>query len=207
MSNCLSVQPVETEFGRKTKIDQTTCNLDYSCLNGDCPSFMTVTLPVEGESVDENAGIAKKVLNRTAAKAVSRLKDRAQSRSARLSSPRAVAAFDPTDIGDDFPVPTQLVDEDDYAMRITGIGGTGVVTVSQVLGTAAMLDGYHVRGLDQIGLSQKAGPVVSDVRLSKTRAAHTNKIGEGQASLLLVFDQLVAASSKGTDTSLSLIHI
>ena len=201
VSNCLSVQPVETEFGRKTKIDQTTCNLDYSCLNGDCPSFMTVTLPGEDDSTDEDAGRAKQVLNRTAAKAVSKLKERAQSRTPRQNALTGGVAFDPTNIGDDFPVPTRLVDEDDYAMRITGIGGTGVVTVSQVLGTAAMLDGYYVRGLDQIGLSQKAGPVVSDVRLSKTRAAHTNKIGEGHASLLLVFDQLVAASTKGTGTS------
>jgi indolepyruvate ferredoxin oxidoreductase len=89
------------------------------------------------------------------------------------------------------------VPDDEFAMRITGIGGTGVVTVAQVLGTAAMLDGYHVRGLDQIGLSQKAGPVVSDLRLSRSQPTSTNRLGEGQADLLLAFDQLVAASEKG----------
>ena len=68
-----------------------------------------------------------------------------------------------------FPEPTLVVPHDDFGVRITGIGGTGVVTVAQILGTAAMLDGYSVRGLDQIGLSQKAGPVVSDVRLSRAR--------------------------------------
>ncbi len=82
-------------------------------------------------------------------------------------------------------------------MRITGIGGTGVVTVAQVIGTAAMLDGFDVNGLDQIGLSQKAGPVVSDVRLSKLGPGHTNRLGSEQADLLLVCDQLVAVSDAG----------
>jgi indolepyruvate ferredoxin oxidoreductase len=89
------------------------------------------------------------------------------------------------------------VSVDDFALRITGIGGTGVVTVAQVLGTAAMLDGFEVRGLDQIGLSQKAGPVVSDLRLRRGEGAHTNRLGDQQADLLLALDQLVAASDKG----------
>ena len=75
------------------------------------------------------------------------------------------------------------------------------MTVAQVLGTAAMLDGYHVRGLDQIGLSQKAGPVVSDLRLSRTQPTATNRLGEAQADLLLAFDQLVAGSEKGMLTA------
>jgi indolepyruvate ferredoxin oxidoreductase len=101
----------------------------------------------------------------------------------------------------DLPDPARIVPDDEFAMRITGIGGTGVVTVAQVLGTAAMLDGYHVRGLDQIGLSQKAGPVVSDLRLSRSQPTATNRLGEGQADLLLAFDQLVAASEKGLLTA------
>lgn len=157
VSNCLSVQPVDTFFGRKTKIDQTACNLDYSCLEGDCPSFMEITV---GDEVP-------------------------QSNTNMVQPP------------ENLPSPGLLVPDDEFAMRITGIGGTGVVTVAQVLGTAAMLDGFHVRGLDQIGLSQKAGPVVSDIRLSKARAAYTNRLGEAQADLLLAFDQLVGASSKG----------
>lgn len=163
VSNCLSVQPIETPFGRKTEIDQTTCNLDYSCLEGDCPSFMTVT----GVRSD-----------------------------ARSSASRAVPE-PPASL----PEPTLLVPEEEFAVRITGIGGTGVVTVAQVVGTAAMLDGFHVRGLDQIGLSQKAGPVVSDLRLSRTAPTSTNRLGEGQADLLLAFDQLVAASDKGLLTA------
>lgn len=162
VSNCLSVQPMETSFGRKTRIEQTSCNLDYSCLEGDCPSFMTVTLPT-----------------------------------AETQTERADFPMPP----ESFPEPVLLVPEDEFATRITGIGGTGVVTVSQVVGTAAMLDGYHVRGLDQIGLSQKAGPVVSDLRLSRSEPTATNRLGEGQADLLLAFDGLVAASEKGMKTA------
>ncbi len=99
------------------------------------------------------------------------------------------------------PAPRRIVPEDEFAMRITGIGGTGVVTVAQIIGTAAMLDGYHVRGLDQIGLSQKAGPVVSDLRFSTESPTSTNRLGAGQADLLLAFDQLVAASEKGLLTA------
>ena len=165
VSNCLSVQPVETPFGRKTAIDQTTCNLDYSCLEGDCPSFMTIT--------------------------------RKPSQSTSSVAPtRAV----PLPVGE-LPEPIRIVPEEDFAMRITGIGGTGVVTVAQIVGTAAMLDDYHVRGLDQIGLSQKAGPVVSDLRFSRTTPTSTNRLGAGQADLLLAFDQLVAASEKGLLTA------
>ena len=172
ISNCLSVQPVETAFGRKTRIDQTSCNLDYSCLEGDCPSFMTVTRP----------GRLRSWLRRIGGG------DRAP---ARQRSDPALAA--PTDLDDPVPV----VPTDDLSVRIVGIGGTGVVTVSQIIGTAAMFDGYEVRGLDQIGLSQKAGPVVSDLRLCRREEAASNRLGEGQADVLLAFDPLGAASPSG----------
>ncbi len=158
VSNCLSVEPVDTPFGRKTQINQTTCNLDFSCLEGDCPSFMTV---VPGDETT-------------------------------VAGPSETGPNPPP-----VPEPILIVPSDQFAMRITGIGGTGIVTVSQVLGTAAMFDGFAVRGLDQIGLSQKAGPVVSDVRLSKASANQTNRLGTGQADLLLVCDQLVAATERG----------
>lgn len=185
VSNCLSVQPVETPFGRKTEIDQTTCNLDYSCLEGDCPSFMSITLPDEGrhEAAPEKAELRAEDANAAAAATAA----------AMSSSPLSPRLPDRAAL----PVPKPIVPDEDFAMRITGIGGTGVVTVAQVIGTAAMLDGYQVRGLDQIGLSQKAGPVVSDLRLSRTAPTSTNRLGEGQADLLLAFDQLVAASEKG----------
>jgi indolepyruvate ferredoxin oxidoreductase len=83
------------------------------------------------------------------------------------------------------------------SVHITGVGGTGVVTVAQVIGTAAMLGGAEVSGLDQIGLSQKAGPVVSDLRITRGPRAESSRVGQGQADLLLAFDLLVAASWTG----------
>ncbi len=152
VSACLSVQPVETEFGRKTRIDQTSCNLDTSCLQGDCPSFMTVEVDPERKSA-----------------------------AAERATPPAVAE------------PVRRVDPDDCTIRMAGIGGTGVVTVSQILGTAAMLEGRAARGLDQTGLSQKAGPVVSDVRIGSVEAHASNKAGRATADVLLAFDLLVGA--------------
>ena len=111
----------------------------------------------------------------------------------RRAARRTPAHAAPTDLHDPVPV----VATDDLSVRIIGIGGTGVVTVSQVIGTAAMFDGYEVRGLDQIGLSQKAGPVVSDLRLYRGGEATSNRLGEGQADVLLAFDQLGAASPSG----------
>ena len=151
VSNCLSVQAVDTALGVKTKIDQATCNYDMSCLEGDCPSFMTVEV------------------------------DPATARPTPLPS-------------GELPRPSISVPTDDLAVRIAGIGGTGVVTTAQILGTAAMLDGFDSRGLDQIGLSQKAGPVVSDLRFTKGGPASSNLIGEGGADVVLAFDLLVAAS-------------
>jgi indolepyruvate ferredoxin oxidoreductase len=169
VSNCLSVQPVSTPFGRKTAIDQTTCNLDESCLEGDCPSFMTVALDPAARGTPDAPPSPVAAALRPA-----------------LAGP----PIEPT-------APVATAPADGFAMRITGIGGTGVVTVAQVIGTAAMLDGFHVRGLDQIGLSQKAGPVVSDLRLTRGEPAGANRLGLGQADLLLALDALVAASETG----------
>ena len=157
-SNCLSVQPVDTPYGRKTRIHQTSCNFDFSCLQGDCPSFATVTV----DDAAQRASTARPV---------------------RLDAPTDLAA----------PV-VGLVDGDDLTVRLTGIGGTGVVTVSQVLGTAAMLAGLHVRGLDQTGLSQKAGPVVSDLRITRHETAISNHANAAGVDCLLAFDLLVGAS-------------
>ena len=156
-SNCLSVQPVDTPYGRKTSIHQTSCNFDFSCLQGDCPSFATVTL---------DAG-------------------------QKASTTRPVRLDAPTDL----PAPTVgVVESSDVTVRLTGIGGTGVVTVSQVLATAAMLAGLHVRGLDQTGLSQKAGPVVSDLRITRDETAVSNHANASGVDCLLAFDLLVGAS-------------
>lgn len=169
ISGCLSVQPFDTEFGRKTRIDQTTCNFDYSCIEGDCPSFAVVD---------------------TASR--SRRRRRRSSRPAPTSPAPDVLSLP-------LPLPVPRVDTNTFSLRITGVGGTGVVTVAQVLGTAAMLDGFVVHGLDQTGLSQKAGPVVSDLRLSRTPSEGASRIGSFEADVLLALDQLVAASSIGLD--------
>ncbi|WP_083914482.1 indolepyruvate ferredoxin oxidoreductase family protein [Ilumatobacter nonamiensis] len=156
VSNCLSVQAVDTPLGVKTTIDQTTCNLDFSCLDGDCPSFMTV------EPAD----------------AMDALPD--------------TVPTPPTT----FAEPSPRTGREQIDIRIAGIGGTGVVTAAQVLATAAMLDGYDSRGLDQTGLSQKAGPVVSDLRLSTGRTPESNLLGDGTADVLLAFDLVTAATRR-----------
>ncbi|MDQ1662804.1 MAG: indolepyruvate ferredoxin oxidoreductase, partial [Blastococcus sp.] len=155
-SNCLSVQPVDTEFGRKTTIDQTSCNTDYSCLDGDCPSFMTVQVPPPGR----------------------------QARRIPLVPPSVGAPQLPE------PNPT-------WEIFLAGIGGTGIVTVNAVLATAALHDGLRSSGLDQTGMSQKAGPVTSHLRLSREdAAAPTNRVSVGAADLVLAFDLLVATEPK-----------
>ena len=159
-SNCLSVQPIETEFGRKTQIHQASCNLDFSCIKGDCPSFVEVTPS-------------------TAAK----------------RRPEPAHAGEPSEVDvHTLPQPDRRVSTDDFTMRITGVGGTGVVTVAQVLAAAAARAGLQVKGLDQLGLAQKGGAVVSDVRMSSSEIVGTNKIGPGGCDLYLGCDILVAAT-------------
>ncbi|MFD8098165.1 indolepyruvate ferredoxin oxidoreductase family protein [Nocardia fluminea] len=155
-SNCLSVQPVETEFGRKTRIDQTSCNTDYSCLDGDCPSFVTVEVVL----------------------------DKQKSQPRETIEPPTVP-----DPGVDAPHRTQNV-------LIAGIGGTGIVTVNQVLATAALRAGYEVESLDQIGLSQKAGPVLSHLRFSATELEPANRLTPGSADCLLAVDLLTATEPR-----------
>ncbi|MFJ4815028.1 indolepyruvate ferredoxin oxidoreductase family protein [Streptomyces sp. NPDC088801] len=154
-SNCLSVHPVPTEFGRKTRIDQSSCNLDYSCLDGDCPAFMTI----------EPAG-------------------------------KPQHAELPTLAATDVAEPARTAGAGSFGMRITGIGGTGIVTVSQVLATAAVIDGRHARSLDQTGLAQKGGAVVSDIKITEGVVEQGAKIGEGQCNLYLACDPLVATDPK-----------
>jgi indolepyruvate ferredoxin oxidoreductase len=157
-SNCLSVHPVETEFGRKTQIHQSSCNKDYSCLNGDCPSFLTVVPLVDPRKK------ARRVF--------------------KVERP--------------LPEPPLKVPAD-AGIFMMGIGGTGVVTVNQILGTAALLDGKHVRGLDQTGLSQKGGPVVSHLKILDRASETSNKISAGSADCYIGFDILVATSQQNLD--------
>ena len=157
-SNCLSVQPVDTEFGRKTQIHQSSCNKDYSCLRGDCPSFLTVVPRGERAAKERKTFVVDRALPEPA-----------------LKVPGSANVF------------------------MMGIGGTGVVTVNQILGTAALLDGKHVRGLDQTGLSQKGGPVVSHLKIGERPVEVSNKVAAGEADCYLGFDVLVATSPQNLD--------
>ncbi len=130
-SNCLSVIPVETEFGRKRAIDQSACNKDYSCVNGFCPSFVTIEGTIEG---------------------------------GRLRRGRALAG----DAGTvaTLPEPPLADTARPFNLLITGVGGTGVVTLGALLGMAAHLDGKGVSVLDMTGLAQKFGAVFSHLRIA-----------------------------------------
>jgi indolepyruvate ferredoxin oxidoreductase len=154
-SGCLSVHPVATEFGRKTRIHQGSCNLDATCLAGDCPSFVTV---VPGT---DSPGAART---------------------------RRAPALDDVEL----PAPPAHR-PDTVRVRLAGVGGAGVVTVAQVLATAAVIDGRHVRGLDQTGLAQKGGAVVSDLTLSTSPVDVPGRLAAGEADVLIAADLLVAA--------------
>ena len=156
VSNCISIEPVETEFGRKRKINQSSCNTDLSCIKGFCPSFVTV----EGGELR---------------------KSKARGGSADFS---------------DLPLPHLVAIEGPYGMLLAGIGGTGVITVSAILSQAAHLDGLALVTLDQTGLAQKNGAVVSHIKLAKNpQDLSAVRIGPGEADLVLGFDIVVAASA------------
>ncbi len=164
-SNCVSVRPLETTFGRKRMIDQSTCNKDYACVDGFCPSFVTV----------HGGGVHK----------------------AGQASPAAADSPAPTGI----PEPALPAMDGSYNILVTGIGGTGVITIGALLGMAAHLEGKGVSVLDQTGLAQKNGAVGSHIRLSaEPDELHSTRIGRGQADLLLGCDMVVAAGTEALAT-------
>ena len=155
-SNCLSVVPVETEFGRKRAIDQSSCNKDYSCVKGFCPSFVTV----EGGRLRKKRPVVSEVL-------------------AGLPQPELPGLAKP------------------YGILVTGVGGTGVVTIGQLLGMAAHLEGKGAAVLDMTGLAQKGGSVYSHIRIAKRpEDIHAVRIAAGEARAVLGCDMIVAASDE-----------
>mgnify|MGYP003630035419 FL=1 len=157
-SNCVSVQPVETEFGRKRRIDQSSCNKDFSCVEGFCPSFVTV-----------HGGKIKKA------------------KAAALSS-------DPLE---GLPIPQSTLNEDGWACVITGVGGTGVVTIGAILGMAAHLEGKGCGMIDMAGLAQKGGAVYSHVRIAaRPEDIAAIRVPAGKADLILGCDLVVSGSRK-----------
>ncbi|WP_137391484.1 indolepyruvate ferredoxin oxidoreductase family protein [Rhodoligotrophos defluvii] len=155
-SNCLSVVPVETEFGRKRAIDQTNCNQDLSCLKGFCPSFVTI----------EGASLRKPVL------------DPALLDEAAIPEP---------------PLPP-LPASGAYDMLIAGVGGTGIVTVSTLLATAARTQGHAFTVHDKLGMAQKYGAVNSHLRLAVSPGQlDAVRIARGAARVLIGGDLRVSA--------------
>jgi indolepyruvate ferredoxin oxidoreductase len=154
-SNCLSVEPVETEFGRKRRINQSSCNKDYSCVKGFCPSFITV----------EGATLKKPK------------KDKAR-------DPFALPAL---------PEPVLPLCEQPWGIVVGGVGGTGVITIGQLLGMAAHLEGKGIVTQDAAGLAQKGGATWSHIQIAnRMDAIRTTKVGNSEADLVIACDPLVA---------------
>ncbi len=158
VSNCMAIEPLETEFGRKRRINQSSCNKDYSCVDGFCPSFVTV-----------HGGSLRKV---------------------DVATP--LSPYLPP-----VPEPALPAIGKPYNILVAGIGGSGVVTVSQTLAVAAYLDGLFSSNLDLTGLSQKYGAVTAHVRIARTPdALHATRIAAGEADAMIGCDLIVAASDE-----------
>jgi len=159
-SNCVSVEPLETAHGRKRRINQSSCNKDYSCINGFCPSFVTVT----GASIKRR-------------------------KAQQLEDTQSLPA----------PSIPQLTSES-WNILITGVGGTGVLTIGSILGMAAHIDGQAAMILDMAGLAQKGGAVLSHVRIAATPEQVTSAhIVPAGCDLLLAADAVVASSKDSAE--------
>ena len=156
-SNCVSVQPLDTEWGRKRTIDQSSCNKDFSCVKGFCPSFVTV----HGAKLKKGVGVA---------------------------ADRDLPAL---------PDPKLPAIDQTYNIIVTGVGGTGVVTIGGILGMAAHLEGRGIGVLDMAGLAQKGGAVFSHMRIAENPdAIHAIRVAAGRADLVLGGDIVVAGTRK-----------
>ncbi|MCD2174034.1 indolepyruvate ferredoxin oxidoreductase family protein [Rhizobium sp. C4] len=165
-SNCVSIQPVETAFGRKRKVDQSSCNKDFSCIEGFCPSFVTV-----------HGGKLRK--------AEAKAKD--------------ASGFD--SLFANLPAPAIAPLDDGWAAIVAGIGGTGVVTIGQILGMAAHIEEKGCGLIDMAGLAQKGGAVLTHLRIAKSPEAITAiRIPAGRSDLVLGCDLAVSASKKVLST-------
>ena len=160
-SNCVSVQPLDTPFGRKRTIDQSSCNKDFSCVEGFCPSFVSV-----------HGATPRK----------------------RAAQPVAAPALPQSELPQpDLPALTQGT----YGILVTGVGGTGVVTIGAILGMAAHIEGKGCGMIDMAGLAQKGGAVFSHVKLAaKPDDIHAIRVAAGQADLVLGCDLVVSGSKK-----------
>ena len=156
-SNCIAIEPLETEFGRKRQINQSACNKDFSCLKGFCPSFVTV----RGGKLKKHALAEKPDFSR-------------------LPAPQLPTLNQPWNIA------------------VTGVGGTGVLTIGALIGMAAHIEGKRPLIMDMAGLAQKGGAVLSHIRIgTEDQPVRSPKISNGAADLLIAADPVVAASKDG----------
>jgi len=166
-SNCLSVEPLETEFGRKRTINQSSCNKDYSCLKGFCPSFVTV----------EGGQLKKKRQN-------------------------TGAAPSPFELGE-LPEPTLPSCVSAHGTVVAGVGGTGVITIGQLMGVAAHLEGKGIVTQDAAGLAQKGGATWSHVLIADHQDdILTTRVSMASADLIIGCDPIVAAGKETTNRML-----
>ncbi|CAN5126082.1 indolepyruvate ferredoxin oxidoreductase family protein [soil metagenome] len=157
-SNCLSVEPLETEFGRKRQINQNSCNKDYSCVKGFCPSFVTV----EGGQLKKPKKEKKGDLN----------------------------SLPPV------PEPVLPAAENAWGIVVGGVGGTGVITIGQLLGMAAHLEGKGVVTQDAGGLAQKGGATWSHIQIAnRAESIYTTKVDTAKADLVIGCDPIVTANA------------
>jgi indolepyruvate ferredoxin oxidoreductase len=164
-SNCLSVIPKETPLGRKRQIDQNNCNKDFSCINGFCPSFVTV----EGGE--------------------------------RLSKQNPATAGVPADKLAALDSPEMSTLEHSYDLLVTGVGGTGVITVGALITMAAHLEGRGTSVLDFMGFAQKFGPVLSYIRFARNPSELNQvRIDNQQADAMIGCDLVVSSSPKASRT-------
>ncbi len=168
-SNCVAVSPLETVLGTKRMIDQSACNKDFSCVNGFCPSFVTVHGAKIASAKTKKTGADEEALTKVLAS---------------------------------LPTPKQpSLTHTPYAMIVTGVGGTGVVTISAVLGQAAHIENKGFGSIDMAGLAQKGGAVACHMRFAPSPDdIHAIRTGVAGADLILGCDLVVTASNKVLET-------
>ncbi|MGB7302900.1 MAG: indolepyruvate ferredoxin oxidoreductase family protein [Burkholderiaceae bacterium] len=166
-SNCLSVEPLETELGRKRRINQSSCNKDYTCVEGFCPSFVTV----------KGGGLKK----------------------SGAKSSDGKPTIDESGFGE-LPDPVFSTPTESFSILVSGIGGTGVVTIGQTLAVAAHLEGLYSSNLDVTGLSQKYGSVLSHIKLApQPSMLHATRIAKAEADTLVGCDLIVSAGDEAME--------
>jgi indolepyruvate ferredoxin oxidoreductase len=204
-SNCISIEPVETEFGRKRRINQSSCNKDYSCVKGYCPSFVSVyggrvrKAGEAGRAASETraessrkAGEAGRAASKTRAEL-----DRKAGEAGRAASETRAESSGHDAVFATLPTPPVADTTRPFNVLVAGIGGSGVVTAGALLGMAAHLEGKGCSVLDVTGLAQKNGPVTSHVRVADDpESLHATRIAAGSADLLVGADVVVAASAQ-----------